>query len=210
MIPHPVRTSFWLRAIFGKGLLWKMPIEKEPAVYITFDDGPHPTATDYILDELGKYNAKATFFCIGKNVLLYPDKYQRTIDGGHSVANHTHNHMNGWKTKDDVYMDNIAMAARYIDSKLFRPPYGLIKPSQVRKIKQLHPDWKICMWDVLSWDFDKNLTPEQCLDNVLKNIRPGSIVLFHDSDKAWPRMSYALPKVLAYCREQGWKMKALE
>ena len=118
--------------------------------------------------------------------------------------------MNGWKTKDDVYMDNIAMAARYIDSKLFRPPYGLIKRSQVRKIKQLHPDWKICMWDVLSWDFDKNLTPEQCLDNVLKNIRPGSIVLFHDSDKAWPRMSYALPKVLEYCRAQGWKMKALE
>jgi len=186
-----------------------MPPEQPPAVYITFDDGPNPVTTAYILDQLALYNAKATFFCIGKNVVLHPSLYKDITDKGHRIANHTHNHMNGWKTPDTEYMANIAEAAKHISSNLFRPPYGLIKRSQVKKLQLTYPGWKICMWDVLSADFDTKITPEKCLDNVLKNIQPGSIVLFHDSDKAWPRMRYALPKVLEYCQKQNWTIKAL-
>ena len=209
MIPYNVKTPMWLRMIFPKGLLWKMRPETKPAVYITFDDGPNPPSTPFILEQLARYNGKATFFCIGKNVVLYPETYQQIIEKGHRVANHTHNHINGWKTDDIAYMENIAMAEKYIDSNLFRPPYGMIRRSQSRKIKQTYPDWQICMWDVLSADFDVKVTPEKCLDNVLKNIKPDSIVLFHDSDKAWPRMSYALPHVLEYCHRQGWEIKGL-
>ncbi len=209
MVPYVAKTPFWLKLIFPGGLLWKMPEEPQPAVYITFDDGPHPTGTSFILEQLAKYDAKATFFCIGKNVVLYPDAYHQIISQGHSVGNHTHNHMNGWKTVDTDYMNNIALADEYMHAHLFRPPYGMIKRSQVKKIKAVYPDWQICMWDVLSADFDTRITPEKCLDNVLKNIEPGAIVLFHDSDKAWPRMSYALPQVLEYCRKKNWVMKAL-
>lgn len=209
MVPYTVKTPPWLKTIFPKGLLWKMPEEKEPSVYITFDDGPNPLSTNFILDQLAQYNAKATFFCIGKNVLLHPALYQQIIENGHRVANHTHNHLNGWKTPDDAYMENIATAAKCIDSNLFRPPYGLIKRSQVKKITEVYPDWKICMWDVLSADFDTKIGPEKCLKNVLKNTRPGSIILFHDSDKAWSRMSYALPQLLEHCKKQNWAIKAL-
>ena len=204
-----VKTPQLLKMVFPGGLLWKMPPAQEPTVYITFDDGPHPTATPFIMQQFEKYNAQATFFCIGKNVLLYPDIYKQLIEKGHRVANHTHNHLNGWKTDDDTYLENIKTAAQYIDSNLFRPPYGLIKRSQVKKIKQHYPTWKICMWDVLSADFDTTITAQKCMENVLTHIRPGSIVLFHDSDKAWPRMSYALPHVLEYCKKQKWKIKAL-
>jgi peptidoglycan/xylan/chitin deacetylase (PgdA/CDA1 family) len=186
-----------------------VPPTVEPTVYITFDDGPHPTATTFIMQQLEQYDAHATFFCLGKNALLYPEVYKQLIEKGHRVANHTHNHLNGWKTDDNTYVENIKTAAQYINSDLFRPPYGLIKRSQVRRIKQTYPSWKICMWNVLSADFDTTITPEKCLENVLKNIKPGSIVLFHDSDKAWPRMSYALPKVLEYCKKNNWQIKTL-
>ena len=209
MIPYTIKTPFWLKMLYPKGLLWKIPKEKEPAVYITFDDGPHPTATPFILDQLAAYNGKATFFCLGKNVLLYPDVYNLMLHKGHRAANHTHNHLNGWNTSDNLYLENIAEAGRHIAATLFRPPYGMIKRSQVRKIKRDYPNWQICMWDVLSADFDMNITPEQCLDNVLSHIEPGSIILFHDSDKAWPRMSYALPHVLEYCKKKNWQIKAL-
>ena len=209
MMKYWVKTPQFLKMVFPAGLLWKMPQTPEPTVYITFDDGPHPIATPFIMQQLEQYNVEATFFCIGKNVLLYPDIYKQLIAKGHRVANHTHNHMNGWKTDDAVYLENIKTAAQYIDSDLFRPPYGLIKRSQVKKLKLLYPGWTICMWDVLSGDFDTTITPQKCLDNVLAHIKPGSIVLFHDSDKAWDRMSYALPHVLQYCHTQGWKMEAL-
>ena len=204
-----VKTPAWLKWVFPKGLLWEMPRAGEPAVYLTFDDGPNHTATPFILEQLAKYDAHATFFCIGKNVMLYPEIFKQLEEGKHKVANHTNNHLNGWVTDANTYLENISTAALQINSTLFRPPYGRIKRSQVRKMKQANPNWTIVMWDVLSGDFDTEITPETCLDNVLRYIRPGSIVVFHDSDKAWPRMSYALPQVLEYCKKHGWQMKAI-
>ncbi len=186
-----------------------MPIDDDPAVYITFDDGPHPAATPFVLEQLEKYNALATFFCVGNNVTRYPEIYKQLLEKGHTTGNHTYNHLNGWRTDTDVYIKNIEKAKEQINSMLFRPPYGRIKISQFRKIRQNNPGWNICMWDILSGDFDKGITSQQCLDNVLANINPGSIIVFHDSEKAWERMSYALPYVLEYCQKQGWKMKAL-
>ena len=209
MLKYRAKTPWWLKLIFPKKLVWEMPTGDEPAVYITFDDGPHPVATPFVLDLLDKYEAKATFFCVGNNVTKYPEVYSQVINKGHSPANHTFNHMNGWKTDDNTYLENIAKADEHIKSKLFRPPYGKMKRSQARKLKKKYADLRVIMWDVLSADFDKEITPMQCLNNVLQHIRPGSIVLFHDSEKAWDRMSYALPHVLEHCKQQGWKMKAI-
>ncbi len=186
-----------------------MPAGEEPAVYITFDDGPHPTATPFALKQLKEYDAGGTFFCVGNNVGLHPAIYKDILAAGHSTGNHTQDHINGWHTNNYTYLKNIATAARSIHTRNFRPPYGRIKLSQVRKLIRAIPAWKIYMWDILSGDFDKNISPEQCAANVITHIKPGSIVVFHDSEKAWERMSYALPKVLQYCREKGWKIKAL-
>ncbi|MBS1771742.1 MAG: polysaccharide deacetylase family protein [Bacteroidetes bacterium] len=204
-----VKTPWWLRRVFYQHLTWKMPVKNKPAVYITFDDGPHPTITPFVLDELKKHNAKATFFCIGNNVSRYKSTYDTTIAEGHTTGNHTYNHLNGWFTKTEHYLKNIKQAAQHIEGHIFRPPYGKVKRSQANRLMLQKPAWRIYMWDVLSGDFDTEITPEQCLANVLENIEPGSIVVFHDSEKAWSRMSYALPKVLEYCSQQGWEMKAL-
>lgn len=209
MVTYFTKTPRWLKKLFPKGLVWDMPADGEPTVYITFDDGPHPNATPFALQQLNKYHAKATFFCVGDNVTKYPAIYEQVVQQGHAIANHTFNHMNGWKTENDIYLQNINKAQKHINSNLFRPPYGLIKRSQARQLKRKYPEWKIVMWSVLSGDFDRDLSPEKCLENVLRHINPGSIVLFHDSEKAWDRMSYALPHVLAYCQEKGWKMKEL-
>lgn len=203
------KTPCWLKKAYPKDYIWEMPATREPEVYITFDDGPHPTATPFVLHQLSQFDAKATFFCVGHNVVKFPDVFSSVVDQGHAVANHTFNHLNGWKTTTEAYLENIEKAAREIPGRLFRPPYGKIRPSQSRRLRKLHPDWKVIMWDVLSADFDRDLTPAQCLANVLPNIRPGSIVLFHDSEKAWDRMHIALPAVLAHCRDKGWKMKAI-
>ena len=186
-----------------------MPATAEPTVYITFDDGPHPTATPFVMEQLERYNAHATFFCLGKNVLLYPDIYEQLLEKGHRVANHTHNHPNGYKTDDTTYLENIKIAAQHIDSDLFRPPYGFITRAQIKKLKQVYPNWKIIMWDVLTGDFDIKLSPEKCLELVLRSVEPGSIIVFHDSDKAWDRMSYTLPHLLEYCKQHNWQIKAI-
>lgn len=187
-------------------LIWNMPACTTPCLYLSFDDGPHEKATPFVLEQLEKFNAKATFFCIGKNVVAHSDIYQKIIDAGHTVGNHTHNHLNGWQTDTKTYTENITTATTYINSNIFRPPYGRIKRAQV---KQLKNNYKIYMWDVLSADFDTNISPEKCLKNVMDNIQSGSIVVFHDSEKAWERMSYALPKLLAFCQQNGWQLKAL-
>ena len=205
-----VKSRPWQTKFFPKNLVWKMPIESPHSVYLTFDDGPHKTVTPFILDCLKQFDAKATFFCIGKNVVEQQELYQRIITEGHAVGNHTHNHLNGWKTKNESYFQNICKAASIIPSTIFRPPYGKLKISQARKLSTMMPQpFQIYMWDVLSGDFDKNLSPDDCLKNVLENIEPGSIVVFHDSEKAFPRMSYALPKVLQFCKQKGWQIKAL-
>lgn len=209
MVTYTVTTPFWLKMLFPRKLIWEVPAPAEQTVYITFDDGPNPRATTFAIEQLEKYNAKATFFCVGDNVKRYPDIYRQLAGHGHLPGNHTFNHLNGWKTDNDSYIHNIEKADEYIHSTAFRPPYGRIKSSQAKQLLKAHPGWKIYMWSVLSGDFDKNITPGRCVDNVLKNIKPGSIVLFHDSDKAWERMSYALPKVLEHCQKQGWQMKTL-
>lgn len=209
MVNYWVKTPKWLKGFFPKELIWAMPVEDMPAVYLTFDDGPHPTATPFVLEQLEKYNAKATFFCIGKNVTANKELYDCVVAAGHTIANHTQEHQNGWHTDTRHYLDGILKAAQVIKSHSFRPPYGRIKISQVKKLLQAPKAWKIYMWDVLSADFDINITPEKCFENVVSNIEPGSIVVFHDSAKAWDRMSYALPKVLEYCTQKKWQLKAL-
>lgn len=204
-----VKMPWWLKMLLPKQLIWKVHRTGKPAIYLTFDDGPHPTITPFVLDQLAAYKAKATFFCIGKNVEAHPEIYERILKEGHAVGNHTQNHKNGWKTPTDEYIQNIVAAAEHIKSPLFRPPYGRIKKAQVKFLTQASPPWKIVMWDVLSKDFDRSVTPEQCLKNVLFHSEPGSIVVFHDSEKAWDRMSYALPRVLQYCKEKKWLVASL-
>jgi peptidoglycan-N-acetylglucosamine deacetylase len=183
-------------------------------IYFTFDDGPHPVATPFVLDTLKEYNAKATFFCIGKNVVAYPEIYKRILNEGHSVGNHTHNHLNGWKTPDQEYIRNIGEARKYIDSNLFRPPYGRITKFQVRlltaaeNLKQ-KAVFKIIMWDVLSGDFDIAATADKCVKNVTSKARAGSVVVFHDSEKAMPRMQKALKESLKYFSEKGFSFNAI-
>lgn len=191
----------------NSSLVWKMPAD-EKALYLTFDDGPHETATPFILQQLKEYNAKATFFCIGKNVKAHPEIYERLLDEGHAVGNHTFNHLNGWKTKNKLYVNDINEAAGYIDSTLFRPPYGRISPF-VAKMLTKKIGYKIIMWHVLSGDFDEELSGDKCAENVLLNSRPGSIIVFHDSEKAWPRMSYALPKILNHFAKEGYRFNAI-
>ena len=205
-IMYLTKTPFWLRSLYPS-LVWRMQVQGEKKIYLTFDDGPHPQATPFVLDQLAAYGAKATFFCIGKNVAAEPDIYQRILAEGHTVGNHTQHHLNGWKTDDTTYLHDIATAEQYIYSNLFRPPYGRIKRSQIKALHQQQK--KIIMWDVLSADFDTRLTGEACLAYVLYHTQPGSIVLFHDSAKAWDRMSVALPKVLEYFSEKGFRFEGI-
>jgi peptidoglycan/xylan/chitin deacetylase (PgdA/CDA1 family) len=191
----------------NSSMVWSIPT-KEKELYLTFDDGPHETATPFVLDQLKQYNAKATFFCLGKNVKSYPKIYERILDEGHSAGNHTFNHTNGWQANNDEYVDSIIEAAKYIDSKLFRPPYGKISPF-VSKLIRKKFGYKIIMWNVLSADFDENLLPQKCAENVLLYSKPGSIIVFHDSTKAWNRMSFSLPKILHHFTEQGFSFKAI-
>lgn len=182
----------------------------EKVLYLTFDDGPHETATPFVLDQLKAWNAKGTFFCIGKNVQQHRAIYSRILDEGHAIGNHTQNHVNGWKTPDKKYIEDIAQAAGYIDSQLFRPPYGRVSRFQANFLTQVaNPAYRIIMWSVLSGDFDIKLAPERCLENVVVKARPGSIIVFHDSTKAWDRMHYALPRVLEHFSKQGYSFAKL-
>lgn len=201
-----VKTPFLLRWLYPD-LVWKKPSAN--TIYITFDDGPIPEVTPFVLNALADYDAKATFFCIGDNVRKYPEIYQEVIKAGHSIGNHTFNHLNGWNTDDEKYLENIGECAEYVKSDLFRPPYGRIKKSQIKKLKTRRPDIKVIMWDVLSGDFDQNLSPEKCLENVLRTTAPGSIIVFHDSLKAFDRLKYVLPKALEYWSDKGFVFKNL-
>jgi len=201
------KTPGIVKALY-KSCTWQLSPARQ-AVYLTFDDGPHPQATPFVLEQLKKYNAKGTFFCIGKNVVEHPQIYQQLLQEGHTVGNHTHQHLNGWKTGTDKYIQNILEARQYIDSPLFRPPYGRITPFQVKALKNKMPGVQIIMWDVLSGDFDINLNPEKCLQNVLKHTRPGSIVVFHDSLKAFPRLEYVLPRAMEAWMKKGYKFEGL-
>lgn len=203
-----IQTPKLLRALAPSFAEWEMPVAAaEPAVYLTFDDGPHPAATPFALEQLAKYDARATFFCVGKNVVEYPEIYDNIIKAGHSVGNHTHNHVKGWRSNTKAYIEDTYAAARFINSKLFRPPYGRIKRMQAAKLHET--GYRIIMWSLLSGDFDTALSPERCLENVVFNLKPGHIVVLHDSTKAWDRMSYVLPRVLEHCKKNKWALKGL-
>ena len=206
-----VKTKKIFKLLF-RNYVWKIPT-REKVVYLTFDDGPTPEITNWVLAELEKYNAKATFFCIGENVKEHPALFKSLSEKKHSVGNHTFNHLNGWKTKTDSYIENSVAAEIVINSiqkpqsLLFRPPYGKIKLSQSRRLRKM--GYKIIMWDIISFDFDESTTQEKCLRNVLNNISPGSIIVFHDSVKAFNNLEYVLPKTLAHLNENGYSCKAL-
>lgn len=193
-----------IRASFPK-ILWNMPNHKKE-VFLTFDDGPHPTITPWVLEQLKNVNAKATFFCVGKNVQLYPNIFEQVVATGHTIGNHTFNHLSAFKSTIPNYLENIETCNEIFESKYFRPPYGLLRP---RSIKQIQKKYKIVMWNVLSYDFDANISQEQCFKNVASNIKNGSIVVFHDSDKAKNHLEYALPKILEKLQKDGYEMKAL-
>jgi len=198
-IPRPGRL------LLGDALFRIKEGDKKP-VYLTFDDGPVPEATPQILDILQKYHVKATFFCVGENVKKYPQIFQRIIKEGHSVGNHTYNHLNGWKTDNRTYIDNIDKCAEVVQSKLFRPPYGRIKYSQYRKVKK---KFRVVMWDVLSGDYDRAKNTEYCLGIVKKNLRSGSVVVFHDSVKAAPKIPVLLTETLEFIKKRGFEAKPL-
>lgn len=205
-----VKTPWLLKKIYPD-YCWSIAT-KEKKIFLTFDDGPHPVATPFVLKQLKEYNALATFFCVGKNVVRYPEIYKQILEEGHSTGNHTQNHLNGWKTKNDIYLNDIAEASRTIDSSLFRPPYGRITSFQAKNLKSVMKgkDPGVIMWDVLSGDFDTSLSPLNCLSNVILKSGPGSIVVFHDSEKAFPRLEYALPRVLKYFSEMGFLFKEID
>jgi peptidoglycan/xylan/chitin deacetylase (PgdA/CDA1 family) len=199
-----VRPPYAVRKLYSS-LIWRMP-STEKKVYLTFDDGPIPTVTPWVLEVLKKHNAQATFFCIGENVEKHPEVYEQILTEGHAVGNHTYNHLNGWKTRDEEYFRNIEKCATLVNSKLFRPPYGKIKRSQIKNLTSHISHLKsIIMWDVLSYDYDPTVSPEKCLRNVLRYTRPGSIIVFHDSLKARKNLEYVLPTVLEQLSLQGFE-----
>ena len=202
-----VKSPFFLRWYYPS-LIWNKA-RSEKAIYLTFDDGPIPDVTDFVLKTLQDFDAKGTFFCIGDNIRKHPEVYDRLIAAGHRIGNHTFNHLKGWKTEDGAYLKNFEQCQGLTDTMLFRPPYGRIKKSQASAIKALHPEMEIIMWDVLSGDFDTELTPEKCFNNVIRNTGNGSIVVFHDSLKAFDRLQYALPRTLAFFKERGFVFRTL-
>jgi len=214
MKPYWIKTNALIKWIFSK-YIWEIP-NREKIIYLTFDDGPTPEITEWALNQLSKHKLKATFFCIGKNIEKYPNIFNKVIEEGHGIGNHTHDHLNGWLTETEIYLENIKScdsqilkaSDKNLQIKLFRPPYGKIKPEQAKEIHKL--GYKIIMWDVLSADFDQTITPEKCLDNVLSNIKTGSVVVFHDSVKAFKNLEYTLPKTLDYLKQKGFRCEIIK
>jgi peptidoglycan/xylan/chitin deacetylase (PgdA/CDA1 family) len=205
MYLHKTPAAFRL---FFPNILWRK-ITNNKEIYLTFDDGPIPEATPWILDLLDQYNAKATFFMVGENVERYPDVYKDVIKRGHAIGNHTHNHLNGWASPDHDYIENTQKAESLLadaSQKLFRPPHGRIKPSQYAKMKA---DYKIVMWDVLSADFDKSISEETCLKKTIDATQKGSIVLFHDSVKTIDLVKVVLPRYLNHFHQLKYSFKSL-
>ena len=201
-----VKTNKWIKKIFNN-LVWDIP-NSDKKIYLTFDDGPIPEVTEWVLDLLKSEEIKATFFCIGDNIKKHPEVYKRILSEGHQTGNHTFNHLNGWKTETKSYLGNFKLCEtehlklNTEHSFLFRPPYGKIKPSQSKAIRQL--GYKIIMWDVLSYDFDPTISVEKCLENVISNTEQGSIIVFHDSLKAEKNLKYALPKAIQILKNRGF------
>jgi peptidoglycan/xylan/chitin deacetylase (PgdA/CDA1 family) len=187
-------------------VVWRMPSDNNK-VYLTFDDGPTKNVTPWVLDKLKEYDAKATFFCLGKKVEMHPDIYQRILDEGHSVGNHSYSHLKGWETRTGQYVQDVDLAADLIKSDLFRPPYGRIKAVQFRVLKERY---RVILWDVLSMDYSRWVTPKRCANIVLNNLHPGAIVVFHDSKKAEKNMKFGLEKLLEEVKNRGLQFGLIE
>jgi peptidoglycan/xylan/chitin deacetylase (PgdA/CDA1 family) len=199
-----VKTPKFIPNLFPN-FTWKIPTQ-EKVLYLTFDDGPVPEVTPWVLEQLEEYNAKATFFCVGENVQHHPDIFNRVTAAGHSVGSHTFNHLNGWVTDNVPYFHNVRYGAQIVGTELFRPPYGRIKRKQAQFLQR---HYRIVMWDVLSGDFDNDLDANQVAQNVIQNAKPGSIVVFHDSLKAIRNLRKALPQVLKHFSDLGYRFEAL-
>ena len=201
-----VKTNKWIKKIFNN-LVWDIP-NSDKRIYLTFDDGPIPNVTEWVLEILKSEDIKATFFCIGDNIQKHSEVYKRILAEGHQTGNHTFNHLNGWNTETNHYIENFKLCETEhskLNTKhsfLFRPPYGKIKPSQSKTIRQF--GYKIIMWDVLSYDFDSTVSEEKCLENVISNTEQGSIIVFHDSVKAEKNLKYALPKAIQVLKDKGF------
>lgn len=212
----PVKTPIVAKRMFPN-YVWDIPSTTK-TIYLTFDDGPTPEITNWTLNVLKQYDAKATFFCIGKNIQNHPEIFQDILNNGHVIGNHTNNHVKGWRTSTKNYLENIDEADKIIQSEiknrkskivnLFRPPYGQIRPKQGKALLELN--YKIVMWNVLSFDWDNTISNEACLENVIENTSDGSIVVFHDSVKASNNMMYALPKVLEHFSKKGYSFKSIK
>lgn len=200
-----VKTPQFIQKLFPN-FTWRVPTN-DKVIHLTFDDGPIPEVTPWVLDQLAQHDAKATFFCVGDNVRKHPDVLDMVRKDGHSLGNHTFNHLNGWLSDNIQYFLNVRRCAHALRSNLFRPPYGRLKPGQ-GDFLQRH--YRIVMWDVLSGDFDPEISAEQCLKNVLENTRRGSIIVFHDSLKAWGKLQYVLPQVLSHFASLGYRFERLE
>ncbi len=200
-----VKTPDFLQNLFPR-LIWRVPSE-EKLLFLTFDDGPIPEVTPWVLDQLHQYDAKATFFAVGENVVRHPNVFFKVLKSGHAVGSHTNSHISGWGTDNVPYFHNVRRGATLVQSALFRPPYGRIKPTQVEFLSR---HYHIIMWDVLSGDFDAAISAERCLTNVLTNAAPGSIVVFHDSLKTVDKLQYVLPRVLDHFAHEGYTFSALD
>lgn len=203
----PAKTPDSIKRLFPN-YIWDFYAKKEKTIYLTFDDGPIPGITEFVLDQLNIFNAKATFFCIGENIKKHPDVFDRIILENHSIGNHTMNHLKARKTSFSTYIENVQECEVKINDhteikdKLFRPPYGQLSKSKLAALRK--QEYQIILWDVLSKDWDKNTSPEQCFNNVIENSKSGSIIVFHDSIKASKNLEFALPNVLKYFTEKGY------
>jgi peptidoglycan/xylan/chitin deacetylase (PgdA/CDA1 family) len=202
MFKHTIPSIF---PLIAPNVTWKVKTN-DKVLYLTFDDGPHPSITPLVLNILDEFNAKATFFCVGENVTKYPDIFNQILSKGHAVGNHTYNHIKGWQTSDTAYMDNIKKAGEVIPSNLFRPPYGRIKPSQIKLLKN---NYRIIMWSILTRDYDKNLNPHKTLIKLNKLIKAGDVIVYHDSEKAEQNMLIMLKGMLQHFHQLHYTFKAL-
>ena len=209
-----VKTNRFVKWIFRK-YIWDIK-NSENKIYLTFDDGPIPEVTEWVLETLKQQEVKATFFCIGDNIEKHPAIFQKVIESGHSIGNHTFNHLKGWNSRKEEYIKNTLLCEEAINektknlnpkTKIFRPPYGKIKPSQSKILRKM--GYKIIMWDVLSVDYDREISPEQCLENIIKNTVPGSIIACHDSLKGFKNLEYALPKAIEYLKNKGFVFETI-
>ncbi|MDI1232918.1 MAG: polysaccharide deacetylase family protein [bacterium] len=194
----------WFQKIFGR-YTWRIP-NQDKTVYLTFDDGPHPEITPWVLQQLANYNYKATFFCVGDNVRKFPETYQSILSSQHKTGNHTMHHIKGWKSTLDHYTDNVADCAKLVDSNLFRPPYGRITRPQTSILRK---KYKIIMWSLLALDFEKKLNTTKALEGLKKKTKPGSIIVFHDSVKAEKNLKTMLPLYLQFLNQNGFNCKVI-